>query len=147
MNENEKENTLIALFEIFPLCQKIILNSINIKKVDFTKTQLFIMLSLIGKQYLSMTELSTYIASSKEQTTRAVAPLVKDGYLERLFDENNRKLVLIRLTPLGMNFLELEKDNLRNNLEKAINKLSEEDKKEFCSSVFKTLEILKKIEK
>ncbi len=143
---NKDENTINAIFEIFPICQKIILNSINTKNIDFTKTQLLILISLVGKEYLNMTEISTYIASSKEQTTRAVAPLVKEGYVERMIDKNNRKLVLIKLTSLGISFLDTEKEQLKYNMESHFNKLSSADKIEFCSSVFKTLEILKRIE-
>mgnify|MGYP000337984022 CR=1 FL=1 len=90
--KDTKMTPISALIEVFPLCQKVILNTVDFKDHGFTKTQLCILLSLTAKSPLTMSELATYLASSKEQATRAVAPLVKTGYLERIQDETNRKL-------------------------------------------------------
>ena len=140
------ENAIISLFEIFPKCQKIILNSIDIKHSNLTKTQLFILFSLMGKPSLNMSQIATYIASSHEQATRAVAPLVTSGYVERFFDESNRKLVLIRLTEIGNNFISFEKEQLIKNLVNKLDELTNEEKEEFTNATYTTLNILKKLE-
>lgn len=146
MNKLESENAIISLFEIFPRCQKIILNAIDIKHSSLTKTQLYILFALMGKASLNMSQIATYIASSHEQATRAVAPLVKEGYVERFFDESNRKLVLIRLTDIGKNFISFEKEQLINNLVNKLDFLSIEEKEEFTNATHTTLNILKKLE-
>ena len=69
-----------SILEVFPICQKLVMNSVNLKEPRLTKTQLHILLSLIGKPRLTMSQLAAYIASSKEQATRAVAPLVAVSY-------------------------------------------------------------------
>ena len=146
MNSLETEYAIISLFEIFPKCQKIILNSIDIKHSHLTKTQLFILFSLIGKPSLNMSQIASYIASSHEQATRAVAPLVTSGYVERFYDESNRKLVLIRLTEIGNNFISFEKEQLIKNLVSKLNELTIEEMEEFTNSIYTTLNILKKLE-
>lgn len=146
MNNILNENAIFSLFEIYPVCQKIILNSIDIKHTDFTKTQLFIMFALMGKPSLNMSQIAAYIASSHEQATRAVAPLVKAGCVERFCDESNRKLVLIRLTAEGRNFISFEKEQLKKNLISRLDKLTKEEREEFNKATFTTLRILKKLE-
>ncbi|QNU68438.1 MarR family transcriptional regulator [Ruminiclostridium herbifermentans] len=146
MNGLVPENAIISLLEIFPKCQKIILNSIDIKHSHLTKTQIFVLFSLIGKPSLNMSQIASYIASSHEQATRAVAPLVTSGYVERFFDENNRKLVLIRLTEIGNNFISFEKEQLIKNLVSKLDKLTKEEKEEFTNAIYTTLNILKKLE-
>lgn len=134
-----------ALIEVFPLCQKLILNSMDFKELGFTKTQLSILFALTAKTPLTMSELSTYIACSKEQATRAVAPLVKDGYLERIQDESNRKLVLVRPTPYGKKIIQSEEAKLRDTMDSKFCCLSQQDQEEFRKAVNTTLEILKKL--
>lgn len=84
-------NDVSALFEIFPICQKFLLNTIDIPSMDLTKTQILILFALSGGRSLNMSQLSSYLASSKEQATRAVSPLVKDEYVTRFRSDENRK--------------------------------------------------------
>ena len=135
-----------SILEVFPICQKLVMNSVNLKEPRLTKTQLYILLSLIGKPRLTMSQLAAYIASSKEQATRAVAPLVEHGYVERVHDPENRTLVYIQLTDAGRHFLQTEKEQIRRSLTNRISSLSEDDREEFQKSVSTTLRILKKLE-
>ena len=93
-----------------------------------------------------MSELAAYIVSSKEQTTRAVAPLVQEGYLERTHDESNRKLVLVRLTDSGRRIMEHKQQELREILTAKTEQLSDEDKENFFKALDTTLQILKKLQ-
>ena len=84
-------NDVSALFEIFPICQKFLLNTIDISSMPLTKTQILILFALSGGRSLNMSQLSSYLASSKEQATRAVSPLVKEEYVTRFRSDENRK--------------------------------------------------------
>ena len=97
-------NDVSALFEIFPICQKFLLNTIDIPSMDLTKTQILILFALSGGRSLNMSQLSSYLASSKEQATRAVSPLVKDEYVTRFRSDENRKMVYggVSITSLSM---------------------------------------------
>lgn len=44
--KDTKMTPISALIEVFPLCQKVILNTVDFKDHGFTKTQLCILLSL-----------------------------------------------------------------------------------------------------
>ena len=103
-------NDVSALFEIFPICQKFLLNTIDIPSMDLTKTQILILFALSGGRSLNMSQLSSYLASSKEQATRAVSPLVKDEYVTRFRSDENRKMVYVKLTEKGNQLILQEKD-------------------------------------
>ena len=122
-------NDVSALFEIFPICQKFLLNTIDIPSMDLTKTQILILFALSGGRSLNMSQLSSYLASSKEQATRAVSPLVKDEYVTRFRSDENRKMVYVK-----------------EYLSKRFESLSKEDQELFHQSLSNILTILKKME-
>ena len=137
-------NDVSALFEIFPICQKFLLNTIDIPSMDLTKTQILILFALSGGRSLNMSQLSSYLASSKEQATRAVSPLVKDEYVTRFRSDENRKMVYVKLTEKG-NQLQ-EKAPVKEYLSKRFESLSKEDQELFHQSLSNILTILKKME-
>ena len=111
-------NDVSALFEIFPICQKFLLNTIDIPSMDLTKTQILILFALSGGRSLNMSQLSSYLASSKEQATRAVSPLVKDEYVTRFRSDENRKMVYVKLTEKGNQLILQEKALVKEYLSK-----------------------------
>ena len=66
-----------------------------------TRTQLLILTALSYRESLHMSQLASYLSFSKEQATRAVAPLAELGLLERFEQPENRTKVYLRLTPEG----------------------------------------------
>lgn len=147
MNEINKDKTITSLFEILSVCQKIILNSLDIKNLKLTKTQLFILMALMRNKSLNMSQLSIYIASSQEQATRAVAPLVTSGLLERFYDESNRKLVLVRLTETGKELIRSKKQFISKHLLDAFDVLTEQEAQELLDALDQTLKILSTVER
>lgn len=135
-----------ALFEIFPICQRLLLNSIDLHSIEFTRTQMLILFSLSSRDRLNMSQLSAYIASSKEQTTRAVAPLVKHGFVERFRSEENRKKVYVQLTPKGEELIQKEQMLVKQRLSAQFQSLSLNDQEIFQESVENILRLLKKLE-
>ena len=139
-------NDVSALFEIFPICQKFLLNTIDIPSMDLTKTQILILFALSGGRSLNMSQLSSYLASSKEQATRAVSPLVKDEYVTRFRSDENRKMVYIKLTEKGNQLKKKKKALVKEYLSKRFESLSKEDQELFHQSLSNILTILKKME-
>ena len=139
-------NDVSALFEIFPICLKFLLTTIDIPSMDLTKTQILILLALSGGRSLNMSQLSSYLASSKEQATRAVSPLVKDEYVTRFRSDENRKMVYVKLTEKGNQLILQEKALVKEYLSKRFESLSKEDQELFHQSLSNILTILKKME-
>ena len=139
-------NDVSALFEIFPICQKFLLNTIDIPSMDLTKTQILILFALSGGRSLNMSQLSSYLASSKEQATRAVSPLFKYVYVTRFRSDDNRKMVYVKLTEKGNQLILQEKALVKEYLSKRFESLSKEDQELFHQSLSNILTILKKME-
>ena len=114
--------------------------------MDLTKTQILILFALSGGRPLNMSQLSSYLASSKEQATRAVSPLVKDEYVTRFRSDENRKMVYVKLTDKGNQLILKEKALVKDYLSKCFESLSKEDQESFHQSLSNILTILKKME-
>lgn len=104
------------LLELLPLISKTVISAAAWKELGHTKTHLLIFAALHRHGDLTMSQIASYIASSKEQATRAVAPLVDDGLLERYTDPVNRTRVHIRLTEKGRRLMEQFHERFLRNL-------------------------------
>lgn len=140
------EEAVQGLFEIFTVSQRLILNSLDRRQVRFTKYQLYLMMALSRKHYMTMGQAAASIGCSKEQATRLVASLVDEGYVERLHSKENRKLVMIQMTEKGAEVMQFEKSTARENLKEEMDRLSDEDKDIFFQAVRQLAEVLKRLE-
>jgi len=85
----------------FPLMHQLLHAAFEGAKKHFTKTQFNILIILYYCGERTMMQLSELIGSPKEQTTRALAPLVDEGLAERYISPSNRSHVHVRLTRDG----------------------------------------------
>ena len=93
-----------------------------------------------------MTQVSESISSSKEQATRAVAPLVKKGYIKRFERENDRKHVFIELTDAGRQTIETVRTRVISDFYKKLdNAVSEKEEKQLIESLHTVISILSKV--
>lgn len=137
---------ITALFEIFFSCQKVLLHSLDYREIKFSRHQFYTLLALGGRESMTMGRVAESLAASREQATRVVASLVEEGYVERFYDENNRKKVYVRLTPKGRGFIEKEKDYVKHQLETRFAHLSDAELDEFLTCLSHIKAILKKVE-
>jgi len=101
MGSTEQTGGVDALLGAFSVLYRFVMTGYRRDRYPFTKTQLLILFALLYRDSLTMKEVTEYIGSSKEQATRAVAPLVEGGYVERFPDPHNRTHIHIRFTELG----------------------------------------------
>lgn len=110
-----------------------------------TKTQISILVGLKFFDAMSMTEISEHIAASKEQATRAVAPLVKMGYVKRERSSTQFRIVEISLTDEGTRFLEKDLEAILNEMGENLKPLSDKDKAELIDASRTIINVLKKL--
>lgn len=136
----------VPLFTALPLFQRLAMSGVNSKHFSFTKTQFLIFTALALSDSLTMSEVAEYISSSHEQATRALAPLVTAGYVERYVSSENRTKVHVRLTDSGRDFIRETRREYYATLKKRLDSsLSEEDKARLHEAVDTVIEIMKKI--
>lgn len=135
-----------SLLRIMPMLLNVILSCWERAKYPYTKSQLTLILTLLWKDSLTMKEAASYISSSKEQATRAVAPLVEHGLVERYTDPSNRNYVHIRLTENGRALVLEMLGSLYNNINKLFDQsISNEEKLELRDALRDCIRILDKV--
>lgn len=65
---------------------------------NFTALDTLIFVALEGHKQLTMTQLAHQLGVSNQRLTRPVNKLVTAGYLRRIFDENNRRIIKVCTT-------------------------------------------------
>lgn len=94
---------------------------------------------------VTMTDFSDRVNIKKQQATKLVNRLVERGFVERLYDKNDRRTIKIIITPEGRDFL-------ANNNTRSVDGLMEiisdmEDESAFYESLKKTNEFISKLPK
>lgn len=139
MSEISDPELLDSLVRIYPFCKRLLL--IPWQSGDFTGTQRLVLMVSAALGRLTMTHLAESIACSKEQATRAVAPLVEAGYLQRIYDPSNRTRVLIELTDQGRDLLHRKYTASSQALKRQFSALAPEDQAQLKS----TLQVLARL--
>lgn len=136
----------LPLLAVLPMIHRLVLSSGERSKAIHTKTQLIIFIILSVRKSLTMTEIASYISSSREQATRAVAPLVDSGYMERYVDPQNRTHIHIRLTDAGRTYWEERRERMRGIIDQRLkDSLSPEECTELERAATTMIGLLRKI--
>lgn len=98
------------------------------QRSGLTKTQMDAVIGLDLYGSMSMTQMSEHLAVSKEQASRAIAPLVERGVIKRERSPREHRVVVISLTERGKAFSEAHKREAAENVRERLALLSEEDR-------------------
>ena len=101
----------------------------------------------IEKKLFSATELSNLLGITPAAVTHMINPLEKADCVERMQDEDDRRLVLIRLTKKGNKIAELLIENFKEKLSGFIAYLGEEDSQTFIHLMNKLLKYFSTVNK
>lgn len=104
-----------------------------------------IMALLFKTEPCSMTELAGELKISKQQMTPVIDKLIANGYVERIFNSHDRRIISVALTGRGQEFLEQQKSIIVSQLRTRISKLSENDLRVLYDSLKNIEGILKLI--
>lgn len=142
---DKRKECINLMYEIYPLCRKLVFDTFDKPKIDLTRTQQIIILALAISQRLSMSQLAEKINTSNEQATRAVSQLVQKGFIERSQDKSNRRVINISLTEKANAFLNEAKMSIQGELINRFNAVSDEDMQDFYLALMQINKILKTI--
>lgn len=146
MEHQMKEELIYSLLELLPNYLRYFNNFTDIKDKELTKTQLRILIILSSTKNLSMSQLADHLCISKEQATRAIAPLIQRNLVFRNTHDTNRRQLDIGLTNSGIALLTELKQEYLKNLETSFKTLTEEEKTLFTESLKNIITIMKKME-
>ena len=142
-----KEKTALALtrdlFQIMKQFPRPKLKQSSIDGLTRSEYELLVMLvmSLEGdKKAFTVTEISNLLQITPAGVTHLINPLEETGYIERLQDPNDRRIVRIGLTQKGTQVAEALISEVRENLIGLVNHLGEEDSKTLIRLMSKSIE-------
>jgi len=142
-----KEKTALALtrdlFQIMKQFPRPKLKQSSIDGLTRSEYELLVMLvmSLDGdKKAFTVTEISNLLQITPAGVTHLINPLEETGYIERLQDPHDRRIVRIGLTQKGTQVAEALISEVRENLIGLVNHLGEEDSKTLLRLMSKSIE-------
>jgi DNA-binding MarR family transcriptional regulator len=94
---------------------------------------------------LTMSELGKRLYISKPYMTVLVDQLIRDGYVERMPDTRDRRVINISITPAGSRHLRRAGAEYKTDIKAILSDLNDEDLKELCLSLEKLHRIFAKI--
>lgn len=147
MENDVRTQCIMSMYEIYPLSRKLVFDTFDKKKYDITRTQQIIMLSLSVCGTLTMSQLASKINTSNEQATRAVAQLVDRGFIVRMQNPNNRRVINIKLTEEAQVFFNKMKNEILDDLISKFADISDEEMEKLSHSLEQVSSVLKKVMK
>lgn len=135
------------VFALLPQLWRLVLTPKSHRDYGYTKMQLVILNALAARGTLNMSQIAEFIGASKEQATRAVAPMVDAGLAERIVPEENRTQVKVRLTDAGCEFMRGYFRSVQTRIHERLDaSLTPEERAELRSSLETAAELLMKVE-
>lgn len=115
------------LYELIPLLDNKFVRPVAHQfRTVLTAMQTPVMHILIKKNF-TMTELSNEMLMSKQQMTPIIDKLVLEGFVQREYDNIDRRIIRISLTPSGLDMLEKIKEKALTILENKLKYLDQND--------------------
>jgi DNA-binding MarR family transcriptional regulator len=133
---------LFQLMKQFPR-PKLKQSSIDgLTRSEYELLVMLVMSTKDGKGAFTVTEISNLLQVTPAGVTHLINPLEEAGYIERLPDPHDRRIVRIGLTEKGTQTAETLISEVRENLIGLVNHLGEEDSKTLISLMSKSIEFL-----
>ncbi len=106
-----------------------------------TYTQFKTLIILKRMHQSTLKDLSVELNVSNSSLSIMLNKLVEDGWVDRIFDDNDRRITLFSLTPLGEAYIEMQVNSKITQIHEKLSSLSEEE----ISDLTKSIEIMHNI--
>jgi|WetSurMetagenome_2_1015567.scaffolds.fasta_scaffold76713_2 DNA-binding MarR family transcriptional regulator len=107
------------LISIVPLLSKNMRHVVK-AKTNLTPGSIFVCGALHHHGKLSMSEIGAHVSVPKPNVTALVDKLIEDNLVERLYDQNDRRIIYIQLTEKGKDVFTAIKKEIYNEFEQKL---------------------------
>lgn len=146
---SDSNNLIATSDELYSLLiylnRKIFNHDDIIKRLSIPSSHAKVIFYLIYSKNASVSEIAKDLSISKSNMTPIIDKLIKEGFVERLPDPNDRRIIRIGITEKGYKFSTEQKELAKKNLREKISSLSSEDLVQIQNLTKKLNEILLKI--
>lgn len=132
--------------EIMPVLMKEFTKRLlkELSKCKVTIPQLFILEFLNREAELRMTDLAHFMNVTTAAMTGIVDRLVRDGYVGRNYDPEDRRIIKIKLTASGVDIIKKLNAQRHQMIVKTFGKISETDRRDYLRILMKIKDVLTK---
>ncbi len=151
MEENLNCELIQSIFQL----KKIFHKGFSIENIDnkVSISEIVIMNEIIhntktpgtSNNNIDIADIKEYLSISKGAVSQKLSSLEKKGYIQRTINENNRRNLIITLTPKGKTLMKNHYSKFSNKLEKIVNRLGQDNVREIIQLVNKMTEITNEI--
>lgn len=130
------------LLSFFPLLYRKVFNPMQAKnKSNPINLQFHVLAMLANQGVVQSSEIGLKFGISRPNVTSLVDKLLEKGYVERMHDASDRRVIRIGATGKGRQFVLKKKNIIKNSLKKMLFTLTDED----LNELYGALVVLKKI--
>ncbi len=98
---DKKREVLKRLIELNSKIRRVVFSPHVTSKYSIGTRQMQTLFNLIDEDPMTMSAAAAMIKVSNQQMTKIVNTLVEKGFIKRLYDPKNRRIVLIQITSAG----------------------------------------------
>ncbi|MDT8902545.1 MarR family winged helix-turn-helix transcriptional regulator [Anaeroselena agilis] len=142
----DRTDTAEQLFDlIFLLRKRLVRHAAQHSKPEFSPMQMHVLFTLCERGCFTMSELAGEVLIAKQQLTPLVDRLVSAGLVLREPDQEDRRVVKIRLSPAGRDFLAAKRREAIGLFETRIACLDERDLERLSDALGPLQEVIRKL--
>ena len=119
----------------------------QIHNQNINRSEFIALISISGNEKKSMGELCSSVDLKSGSLTTLIDNLIEKGYVERKFDKNDRRKVIVQLTTKGENFTKIIKKSFEDNTLIKTEKLTVKENQDLFEAISKIKEITAKLKR
>jgi DNA-binding MarR family transcriptional regulator len=120
------------------------INPANLYKIELTSSQIKVLATFTERESYSMSELSQMLSVTLPTMTAMIDRLIQSGLVKRERDERDRRVVLVRLTGDGKKVISNLMEIRKQEIEKVLRTLEQEEVEVFLDSIESVAQLLTK---
>lgn len=129
-----RDHAKLADFILFSQREFLLGLSKDLNRDNISYAQFFLMSYLATSKELTMTDIARKMGHSTAAATGLVDRLEKLGYMERTHDVQDRRKVLVKVTPKGLELVSKLRDELQGRIAQAMHDTAAGDAQSFISN-------------
>lgn len=140
----DKEKLAENLLAVIPLMHKKLMKDFS--TIGIPKQQLWLLFHINNEDGKLMSYYSEKMMIPKSNLTLIANKLIEEGLIEREFNKNDRRIIILRITEQGRKYLAEHRDKVKQNMIIKLDLFDEADIKKLNKLMEETREIFDKIE-
>jgi len=115
-------------------------------KLGITRVQIMTLRFVSYNNECKTSDIAEFLSVSRPDATRIVDTLVNKGFINRIYDKNDRRVIRLKITTEGIRVFEDIKKELITNFSEIINKMEKEDAEALMKGMKALCDVLKEID-